>query len=521
MTFKATVSVSSPGVGTPTGTVTFEDGSSVLGTGKLSTVAGVTTATFTTAALGVGSHTITAVYAGDTADATSTSAATTFKVTQDATKTALAAAPTTTVFGQSVTFKATVSVVSPGAGTPTGTVTFKDGSSVLGTGNLSTSSGLTTATFSTAAPGVGSHTITAVYAGDTDDVTSTSAAATFSVTQDVTKTTLAAAPTTTVYGQSETFTATVAVVTPGVGTPTGTVTFEDGTTALGTGKLSTSGGVTTATFTTTKLAVGSHSITAVYSGDTDDAKSTSAATAFKVAQDTTKTALAASPTSSAYGQSVTFTATVSVSSPGAGTPTGTVTFKDGSSVLGTGSLATSGGVTAATFTTTKLGVGSHTITAVYAGDTDDVTSTSAATTITVQKSIVQLSTTSLQTAGMASVSPLVQGGGEPAIGGPIVAGTNRAAAPVLGTISPAGVMGSGLVTSSSNSSVTSGGTAKSSPSNPVVAAGVRPGQVDVYWTSAAAEGDAPLPATRSTRMAHDLALATLFPDEDSGTDPLV
>ena len=75
---------------------------------------------------------------------------------------------------------------------------------------------------------------------------------------------------------------------------------------------------------------------------------------------------------------MTFTATVGVTSPGAGTPTGTVTFKDGTTILGTGTLSTAGGVTTATFTTAQLCRRTHSITAVYAGDTDDLTSTSAA-----------------------------------------------------------------------------------------------------------------------------------------------
>ena len=73
---------------------------------------------------------------------------------------------------------------------------------------------------------------------------------------------------------------------------------------------------------------------------------------------------------------MTFTATVVNSSPGGGTPTGTVTFMDGTTTLGTGTLSTTDGVTTATFTTTALAVGSHSITAVYGGDTDDLTSTS-------------------------------------------------------------------------------------------------------------------------------------------------
>jgi hypothetical protein len=62
---------------------------------------------------------------------------------------------------------------------------------------------------------------------------------------------------------------------------------------------------------------------------------------------------------------VTFTATVTAVAPGAGTRTGTVTFKDGATVMGTGTLNASG---QATYTTSSLTVGSHVITAVYGGD---------------------------------------------------------------------------------------------------------------------------------------------------------
>ena len=69
------MSVNSPGAGTPTGTVTFEDGSVALpnGTVNLTTVAGRQEATYTTSALNVATHSITAVYNGDTNDAGSTS----------------------------------------------------------------------------------------------------------------------------------------------------------------------------------------------------------------------------------------------------------------------------------------------------------------------------------------------------------------------------------------------------------------------------------------------------------------
>jgi hypothetical protein len=73
-----------------------------------------------------------------------------------------------------------------------------------------------------------------------------------------------------------------------------------------------------------------------------------------------------------FGQSVTFTTTISVVAPGTGTPTGTVTFKDGTTTLATATL--SGG--SATYTTSSLSVGTHKITVVYSGDSNFVGSTS-------------------------------------------------------------------------------------------------------------------------------------------------
>ncbi len=91
----------------------------------------------------------------------------------------------TSVFGQSVTFTATVAVVSSGVGTPTGTFTFKDGSTTLGTGTLS--GGVATLTVPSTSPliaalAVGTHSITADYRGDTNDLPSTSTLVTQVVT---------------------------------------------------------------------------------------------------------------------------------------------------------------------------------------------------------------------------------------------------------------------------------------------------------------------------------------------------
>ena len=75
---------------------------------------------------------------------------------------------------------------------------------------------------------------------------------------------------------------------------------------------------------------------------------------------------------SVFGQSVTFTATVKAVAPGSGTPTGAVTFLDGSTTLGTGTLDASG---VASFSTSTLSVGEHSITAAYGGNAFDKGST--------------------------------------------------------------------------------------------------------------------------------------------------
>ena len=164
------------------------------------------------------------------------------------------------------------------------------------------------------------------------------------------------------FGQSVTLKATVAAAAPGSGTPTGTVTFYDGSTVLGTATLS--GGA--ASLKTSALPVGADAITAVYNGDSDFTKGTSAALGLTVTQASTTTGLTSSSSSSTFGKAVTFTATVKPVAPGAGTPTGTVTFYDGTTILGTVNL-TNGVAKFVVFTLTR---GQHSITAVYSSDSD-------------------------------------------------------------------------------------------------------------------------------------------------------
>ncbi|MFJ5275105.1 beta strand repeat-containing protein, partial [Streptomyces sp. NPDC088358] len=356
----ATVTVVAPGVGSPTGTVSFFDGATLIGTGTLA--AGV--ATFTTSTLSVGSHSLTAVYGGSGDFNGSTSPVDAQTVSAADTTTTLTSAPDPSSFGEGKVLTATVTAVAPGAGVPSGTVSFFDGATLVGTGTLA--GGVATLTTSTLS--VGSHPLTAVYGGDGDFNGSASPADTQTVSAADTTTTLTSAPDPSVFGEAKVLTATVTVVAPGVGSPTGTVSFFDGATLLGTGTLT--GGV--ATLTTSTLSVGSHSLTAVYGGDGDFNGSASPVDTQTVSAADTTTTLTSAPDPSSFGQAKVLTATVAVVPPGVGSPTGTVSFFDGATLIGTGTLAA--GV--ATFTTSTLSVGSHSLTAVYGGSGDFNGSTS-------------------------------------------------------------------------------------------------------------------------------------------------
>jgi subtilisin-like proprotein convertase family protein len=94
-----------------------------------------------------------------------------------------------------------------------------------------------------------------------------------------------------------------------------------------------------------------------------------------ITQSLTVGAIASSANPALPGANVTFTMTVTAAAPGVGTPSGTVNFRIDGSIAGSGAL--SGGV--ATFTINTLALGSHTVTAEYAGDLNFVGSTNALT----------------------------------------------------------------------------------------------------------------------------------------------
>jgi hypothetical protein len=387
ITFTATVSATGSGAVAPTGSVTFFDGASALGAATLSN--GV--ATLTTSALAAGMHSITASYNGGIQAGFTFMVSTAAPVNQAAVK---PLAPTATALtsslnpaqpGQAVTFTATVTAVAPGFGTPTGSVTFFDRTTSLGSVTLNNG----VATLTTAALAAGMHSITASHGGVTTGVFtftgSTSTAVNQAVVQPVVATTTALssslnpAP----LGQAVTFTATVSATGSGA-IPTGSVTFFDGTTSLGSATLSNGA----ASLTTSALAAGSHSITASYGGGTASGimftGSTSTALTQTVVQPVvaTTTVLASSLNPARPGQAITFTATVSAGGSGS-TPTGSVTFFDGATSLGSATL--SNGV--ATLTTSTLGISKHSITATYNGGTQGIVSFTASTSAALVETV--------------------------------------------------------------------------------------------------------------------------------------
>ncbi|MFI8437113.1 Ig-like domain repeat protein, partial [Streptomyces sp. NPDC079020] len=368
VTLTAVVSPVAPGAGTPTGTVAFTvsgtGGGTLTGTVDASGVATVTTGT-----LGFGAHTVTALYSGDANLTSSTGTTTHSVVTQPSTATTVIASPEPSGYGQPVTLTATVSALPPSTGTPTGTVTF----TLSGTGGGSvpgTLDGSGVATVTTAILGAGTHSVTVTYHGDPTFAPS-NGSTTHTVNQAATATTVTATPQPSAYGQQVTVSATVAPLTPGAATPTGTVSFSSSTGLNITVPLNTSG---TATYTTqSPLQAGTETIIATYNGDTDFTTSTSTHT-HTVNQATTTTTVTSSPDPSAFGQPVTLTATVAAVPPGAGAPTGTVTFTiDGPGGGTLAAMVAPGGT--ATVTTSTLAAGSHSVTAVYGGDANFASST--------------------------------------------------------------------------------------------------------------------------------------------------
>lgn len=344
VSFTATVTPSDAGAVAPTGLVQFYVDGKALGSpvavDSSGTAVSPTDGSLSATPPGGPGHVITATYSGD--QNYGSSAGTLpggLTVEAENTITSLTSSVNPAGYGGSVTYTATVAAAPPATGSPTGTVTFTDGSATLGTTALSTSGGVTTATITVTASPVGSHPITATYNGDAGFLGSASTALTENVTAASTATKLASSVSPSIPGQAVTYTATVTPTDDG-----GTVAFADGGTAIGGCAAQPVNASGQATCKVTYRAAGSHSITATYSGDTDYHSSTSTALTQTVVLDKAdlKVTLGA-PAQAADGTSVTETVTVTNTGPAIASkvvtvldePDGlTVTNADGAKVSG-------------------------------------------------------------------------------------------------------------------------------------------------------------------------------------------
>jgi Glycoside hydrolase family 44/Bacterial Ig-like domain (group 3) len=293
------------------------------------------------------------------------------------TTTTLTASSTQLTSGQSVKFTAIVDPQS-GSGIPTGTATFFDGTNLLGTATVA--SGV--ATLSTKSLATGLHTISAVYNGDSNFSISTSPPVNLLVLTPpkiATSTSATLSATQLATGQTLTIKITVTPVSGAV-VPTGTVTILDGQTQLGAATLASP----VTSFSISTLAAGNHFISVDYSGDSNFSASTSTMISVTIstrAKANSATTLSATPSQITAGSSVNLAATV-IPAEGSETPTGTVTFLDSQTSVGTINL--SGG--SAQLSVSTLGAGVHTITASYSGDANLSASSSSAVSVTVQVS---------------------------------------------------------------------------------------------------------------------------------------
>jgi hypothetical protein len=186
---------------------------------------------------------------------------------------------------------------------------------------------------------------------------------------NATQVTLTATPNPALLGQAVLIKATVALPTGAI--PQGTVTFiADGNNIT----IETlSGNGTVPGVSDSELPTGSHALTAIYTPSGGSPAITSAVVTEVVGTlQATLITLKSSTNPSVSGSPVTFTATVTAAI--SGIPTGTVKLMDGTKLLGTGTY----NYPEATYTTSALSVGTHSITAVYSGDANYGTSSSAA-----------------------------------------------------------------------------------------------------------------------------------------------
>lgn len=336
----------------PSGVVTIYDGSAVVNAVVLQPDG---TLSSTLPVLPAGRHTLRAEFSGPAGFRPSSSPTVDHEVVAAGSAVALQATSVSSVTGELVGLTATVT--SPDSPrTPVGAVTFRDGSTILGTVALD---GSGTARLDTRGLGGGARQLTASFDGASDFAPSTSPALAHAVGPAPVRVTVQAAPTRTWFGSLVRIDVTVSAAAPGSGVPSGTLTIRDGSTVLGAPVLDATGA---ASLSVSTIAVGQRTITADYAGNGSFAAGT-ASTSQTIDPDTTTVTVLTSDPDLLYGRPVTLTA--AVLGTGSVKPAGDVTFTIPGRTLGSAPLDASG---RAQVTVTDLPVGSLPVEAAYAGD---------------------------------------------------------------------------------------------------------------------------------------------------------
>lgn len=326
----------------PSGTVTFKEGNTTLGTANV--INGQ--ATFITRSLLAGAHPVIAFYSGDASNALSNSTALTVTINGNALSTNTAT--TLTVDNASPNYKSTILLTATVSPVGTGSVFFLDGAEIIGVSTITAGS----ATLSYSNLSGGAHNMTAIYAGDSNYISSLSSGVTVTVSKLSSSVALAISDTTPVYGSNITLNATITAI---VGTPVGSVTFLNGSENIGSATIFNG----SAQLVINSLPVGTNPITAFYNGNSNYNTNTSSSINVIPTIVDTKILLDMSDFRPVNGKTTTVSATMDPLNA-----TGTVTFYNDSVSIGTAPIVD--GI--AEFVITDLEIGIHNIAASYPGD---------------------------------------------------------------------------------------------------------------------------------------------------------
>jgi hypothetical protein len=361
VTLTATVTPTATYASVPTGTIEFQDGSSALGTSV--TLSSTGTATYTSTTLAPGTHSLTAVYSGDSTYPAGNAA-------QSLVVNGLTARVKVTASLASITtamsLNVTVAVTGSGA-TPTGTVTLSGGGYNSSAATLS--GGSVTIVIPANRLSAGSDTLTVSYSGDGNYNPATGTASE-TVTNPLTPT-VKVTPTPASITTATSLQVTVAVSGSGT-TPTGTVTLSGG--GYNSSAAALSAGSATITIPANSLSAGSDTLTVSYSGDAN--YNSASGTAQETVTLPLQATITVNPAASTVVSTNSLSVTVTVSGSGA-TPTGTITLSGG----GYTSTATtlSGGIATIVIPANSLSAGSDTLTASFSGDANYASATGGAT----------------------------------------------------------------------------------------------------------------------------------------------